>query len=106
MIELEVERPRPLPSSGISYIYEFSSFYSHEFVVYFISLGSIEPLKSFNSLFFLFIFLFFYFLPNFKNLKFDLFGSLQKMRSLIALPGYIDSSKKRPKKYDDKERSH
>lgn len=44
LIELEVERPRPILPSGISYIFEFSS-YSHESVVSFISLDSIESLS-------------------------------------------------------------
>ena len=58
--ELEVEGPRPVQSSGISYIFEFSSSCSHESVAEsFISLGSIELLDSFNS----------FFLPFFRNIK-------------------------------------
>lgn len=47
------------------------------------------------SFFILYFHLFlFFFLSYAENTKFDQFGSLDKMRSLIVLPNYIDSSKK------------
>ena len=95
MIEFEVERPRPVLSSGISYIFEFTSSCSHESVVEsFISLDSLESFESFHSIFLPF-------LLYIKKPKFDLSGSLQKTRNLIALPGYIYSSKKGLEKYEN-----
>lgn len=63
VIELEVERPHPILSLGISYIFQYSSSFCQES---FLSLGSIEPLESFD-----FFFLFF-FLQILKRHKFDL----------------------------------
>lgn len=59
----------------------------------FISLDSIEPLESFQAFYLPFF-------PYIKKSKFDLPGSFQKMRSFIVLPGYIDTSKKGPEKYE------
>ena len=74
MIELEVKRPYPVLSSGILYIFEFSSSYSQESVVKsFLSLDSLESFESFNSFFAPFM-------PYMKNTKFDMSFSLQKIR--------------------------
>lgn len=70
VIELEVERPYLVLSSGISYIFEFSSSCSQVSVASFFSLDSFKSFKSFSSFFFPF-------LPNMKKkIKFDLSSSL------------------------------
>lgn len=94
MTDLEVEIPHPIPSFDISYIFEFSSFYSQESISSFLHLDSFKSFESFSSFFFPFF-------AIHEKAKFDLSSSLQKMGSLIALPGYIDSSKKGLEKYDN-----